>query len=326
MSVMLISIMFVNMTSAAQIKDIKGTRVERQYSNHYSAQFNELWDSFGRSEISIYDINYNINDTYNPTTFNDTNGRDSAGYEILLKVDGKEVWLGNSHYKNNEKYDSIYYGYSGIELDNIWFNDNYEDAAGNKFTQVNIVLKNTNQISKVFSLATTSDIEVGHDDNAFCRFIGNGFTMSNMYADNSDAQGGNIPSVALNVYTNGIAGVTDADCVYIGEWKKRKQNAWCNNVLGSFNVINNTRHGAMMGSSGCIDVGMSIAWKNRRINPGESITFSYILGVNMFDSQYEQLNEYYMQNGIDDMGEAVYKLIATDKEKVSYRCKEVYKR
>ena len=224
MSVMLISIMFVNMTSAAQIKDIKGTRVERQYSNHYSAQFNELWDSFGRSEISIYDINYNINDTYNPTTFNDTNGRDSAGYEILLKVDGKEVWLGNSHYKNNEKYDSIYYGYSGIELDNIWFNDNYEDAAGNKFTQVNIVLKNTNQISKVFSLATTSDIEVGHDDNAFCRFIGNGFTMSNMYADNSDAQGGNIPSVALNVYTNGIAGVTDADCVYIGEWKKRKQN------------------------------------------------------------------------------------------------------
>ena len=60
MSVMLISIMFVNMTSAAQIKDIKGTRVERQYSNHYSAQFNELWDSFGRSEISIYDINYNI--------------------------------------------------------------------------------------------------------------------------------------------------------------------------------------------------------------------------------------------------------------------------
>ena len=107
MSVMLISIMFVNMTSAAQIKDIKGTRVERQYSNHYSAQFNELWDSFGRSEISIYDINYNINDTYNPTTFNDTNGRDSAGYEILLKVDGKEVWLGNSHYKNNEKYDSI---------------------------------------------------------------------------------------------------------------------------------------------------------------------------------------------------------------------------
>lgn len=44
MSVMLISIMFVNMTSAAQIKDIKGTRVERQYSNHYSAQFNELWD------------------------------------------------------------------------------------------------------------------------------------------------------------------------------------------------------------------------------------------------------------------------------------------
>ena len=98
MSVMLISIMFVNMTSAAQIKDIKGTRVERQYSNHYSAQFNELWDSFGRSEISIYDINYNINDTYNPTTFNDTNGRDSAGYEILLKVDGKEVWLGNSHY------------------------------------------------------------------------------------------------------------------------------------------------------------------------------------------------------------------------------------
>ena len=38
MSVMLISIMFVNMTSAAQIKDIKGTRVERQYSNHYSAQ------------------------------------------------------------------------------------------------------------------------------------------------------------------------------------------------------------------------------------------------------------------------------------------------
>ena len=36
----------------------------------------------------------------------------------------------------------------------------------------------------------------------------------------------------------------------------------------------------------------------------------------MFDSQYEQLNEYYMQNGIDDMGEAVYKLIATDKEKI----------
>lgn len=71
--------------------------------------------------------------------------------------------------------------------------------------------------------------------------------------------------------------------------------------------------------------------ENRRINPGESITFSYILGVNMFDSQYEQLNEYYMQNGIDDMGEAVYKLIATDKEKyhmerVLYRCKEVYKR
>ena len=59
------------------------------------------------------------------------------------------------------------------------------------------------------------------------------------------------------------------------------------------------------------------------MNPGESITFSYILGVNMFDSQYEQLNEYYMQNGIDDMGEAVYKLIATDKEKVSYG-KEYY--
>lgn len=47
--------------------------------------------------------------------------------------------------------------------------------------------------------------------------------MSNMYADNSDAQGGNIPSVALNVYTNGIAGVTDADCVYIGEWKKESK-------------------------------------------------------------------------------------------------------
>lgn len=33
----------------------------------------------------------------------------------------------------------------------------------------------------------------------------------------------NIPSVALNVYTNGIAGVTDADCVYIGEWKKESK-------------------------------------------------------------------------------------------------------
>ncbi len=53
--------------------------------------------------------------------------------------------------------------------------------------------------------------------------------MSNMYADNSDAQGGNIPSVALNVYTNGIAGVTDADCVLY--WRMEKKESKMRGVI-----------------------------------------------------------------------------------------------
>lgn len=309
---------FKNSASGAVVSEIKGERVERNYSNHYSVQFSELWDTLGRSEVSVYDINYNIGGQYYPTAFNDTEGRDSAGYEILLSVDGAEVWLGNSHYQQGEGRDSFYGGYGGIFLKDIWFDNEFTDAAGNCFTQVNIELSNQNKEAKLISLATTCDIEVGHDDNAYCKFFGNGFTMSNKYADNSEWQGGTIPTVALNVYASGVPGVTDADAVYIGEWTQRKRNAWSNNVLGSRFIINEDRHGAMSGSEDCVDVGMSIAWKDRYINPGESVRFSYILGVNEFNSEYEQINEYYRQCGVDAAGNPEYELVGTISERVDY--------
>lgn len=257
--------------------------------------FLDLKDSFGRGICEAYNIHYNYNGDERQTSYKD------YGYSALLSVDNIEAWMGRAKYlgtTENES-DAKCTGINGISLTNIWFNNDFVDAAGNKFTQINFVVTNYGSNEKKFSLATTCDIQMGSDDNAFCRAISKngksyGFTTTNAFCENTIVGGENAFSV--NVYTNNTPGVTNADTLSLMGWNSQKSMAFTDIILkNSAFSINKEYHSAVTGSTGFLDTGFAIGWKDRTLKPGESTTLSYILGTTEYKDSNIQTNEYYKQ-------------------------------
>lgn len=302
---------------------------EKNISHKSSGSGRLFEDSLGRSEGYLYNIVYRVSgyDGEGYTYFTGDNVNNFGGYYInLIAPSGNNYWYGKSTYRNGKPYtEEARYSFEGIELKDIWMNNDFRDASGNSYVQVNIVIKNNNSDSKIISIGTGADLEVGgitsdetgkpvKDDDAYVNSFGNGFTMSNRFHSKSKRYGGVEPTVDMNIYTNHISGVTDADAIYIDRWFdvdddfiRRNKGTWSfdsklpANILGNLNYcINNNRHEGYATSTDAHDVAMMIAWYDRTIEAGETLTFSYILGVNEYIEGYDAI-VVAGDNGIDTM-------------------------
>ena len=265
----------------------------------YGDMYKEMMDSQGWAPAPVYKLYYKLDGgtktamSYDSSTY--TNGQ--GGYEIMLRVDGEDKWLGKSSYRyGSTNVGDFYDCWHDIKLSNLYFTP--REINGDKFLQINMELTNIGSTTKTFSLATSGDIQIADDDNAAIQYLGNGFSMSNRFCTTSEFYGGNVKTATLNVYAKNAPYVTDADAVGISIYANRRNNIWNNNVLGDTTTrYNFKRHRGDTGFDSAFDASFSIAWKNRTIASGEKKTYSYIIGV----GDYKPVNTIYFNPNTTDI-------------------------
>jgi hypothetical protein len=308
----------------------------RVYTGKYNnpdEPLNRLYDDRNRGQCSVYNIRYNDGVSDILTSFGD------FGYEVILEIDGERVWVGRNEYLADE--DGIYAGHcdinnnglfdygeddselfynapddtliieiNDIQLASVWF-QNIQDGAGNIFTQINFDICNSSSNTKIFNLATTCDLQIGSDDNAYCKRLLSGNTITGFTTSNCNcyaAIDGDENAISFNIYGRGVPYVTDCDNIYLDDFTNRFTHCFDNNV-NQDTVLNSDSHDSTITGDG-IDSGFAIGWQNRSLGPHETTTFSYILGVAEFQDNYTQTNKYYKQV-VDHKGNTSWELFNT---------------
>lgn len=164
------------------------------------------------------------------------------GYGIYLKVNGTETEASNGRATLN--------GVS-LETNPVYVSDrNY----------VRIVYKVTNNSSstKTIGVASCADIQIGSNDYApISNLSGNrGFTMS------GDGH-------SFNFLGRSTYGVVDVDTYWFGQYQVNRERKW--NMSTTYDYAGqSSRRG---------DSGMAYSWQNRKLEPGETIELSVLIGI-----------------------------------------------
>lgn len=294
-----VTFMHNTQTASASSNYVTRSMSERR-SNGAEGTNSAYWDSSGKSAIPVYNIYYRTNGKVYSTCFADSPDGNQGGYEIMINVDGSDHYYGKTTYQHgNDVYDSSSFvdTYGGIKLTDIDFIE-HTDSNRKKFLEVKISIKNINSYSKSFSLATSADIQIADDDNAAIQYLGNGFIMTNKWCDTSTTYLGDVPVATLGVYAKNAPYVTDADTMFVGSYTDRRNQVWNNNALGDSTTVKNQKaHGGTTGANGMEDTGFAIAWKNRTIKAGETLSYSYTIGI----GEYTTSNKIYLDPMSDDV-------------------------
>ena len=138
--------------------------------------------------------------------------------------------------------------------------------AQGKMAKVSYILTNTNEKSVNISLGTYANVKIGGNDNASISRIKDsaGNTEGLIMRDDTDAQ-------LWVLLGSGVKGVTAVSDYWFGYYD---QNINASNMIGNYEKGSN-----WMLENGNYDSGMGWCWKNRKIAAGETVTFSYLIGV-----------------------------------------------
>lgn len=232
-------------------------------------------DSNGNLPVSFYDIKYYKDGNWESMSYSGT------GFEIAIRdhANWTTAWI--SPYEGS--YNDMYYWNQHNQLKPTVTSRDITDTSGNTFKQINITVKNNSGSYKTFDLATSTDVQLYGDDNAYCESTQNGFVMSNAWLDGISQNN----KVQFSVYVTGNPWVTDATGTYIGGWQSvRPRELFSNNVIDKDLVINNHTHGGGTGDRG-LDTEFAISWSNIGLNNGESVTKSYIIGIGNIKNDYK---------------------------------------
>ena len=207
----------------------------------YSRVGNTKLFSRNFENIDIYGL---FENTYYRSTFSD------GGYKVSLQVnDGYACQMDCS---------------SKQTLDGVDFYAKVEQQG--EFARISYILQNNNDTDATISIGTHADVMIGDNDRApITRRIDTleqtyGLTMSN----------GNGAQLCV-LFGAGLTGVTAVDDFWFGYYGT---NSNPDNMVGNYYSGSD-----YMVENGSYDSGMGWCWKNRVIPAGETLTFSYLIGV-----------------------------------------------
>ena len=147
------------------------------------------------------------------------------------------------------------------------------EAQGTVAARIVYTLKNLGAYPATVSAGVWGDIMIGSNDNApLSRLLndeGEAYGIRMKYRDTE-----NSPMLCA-LFGEGITGVTPHDDYWFGRYST---NYYASEIVGDYT------HGSnWMQENGSYDSGLGFCWKNRTIEPGESIDLSYLISVGEVD-------------------------------------------
>lgn len=182
--------------------------------------------------------NFNIKSDGRKTTFDD------EGYSTILKIGEQQIEVKGTD--------------NGVgKLDGLKLTTSLGLFAGNNYVRIQYIVHNENDEEKTFSLGTASDIQIGENDKApVSNLAGNrGFIMTD-------------GSSHIELFLRETYGSTNVDAYWYGDTRMRYTKMWESGTSESttYRDLNN------------IDSAMTLSWKDRKIKPGETLKFSFLIG------------------------------------------------
>jgi uncharacterized repeat protein (TIGR02543 family) len=123
-----------------------------------------------------------------------------------------------------------------------------------RFLRIVYTLPNSGSETQTVSFGSHADTQIGNDDGATITKFDDarGFKMVNSYYP-----------AQFNFYGKGTIGVTDVDTYWFGQWNSRQSNV--------FNQVGIDTYSG--------DSGMAYSWQDKTVAPGQTRTFSVLIGI-----------------------------------------------
>ncbi|MDE5605580.1 MAG: hypothetical protein K2I73_08365, partial [Eubacterium sp.] len=176
------------------------------------------------------------------TTFNE------GGYTCAFRVDGKDS--------------NVTFGGNGVTktINEMNITQTLSIVNDGAYVKINYDVYNPTTVAHTIGIANHCDVQIGGTDKAPIYTTGTGARM----AESTAATAAQFNIICKNAY-----GVTDVDTLWFGKYNERTSHLWTGEKKSSpsDDLTNNT------------DSGISIAWFNRVINPGQTRSYSYLLGI-----------------------------------------------
>ncbi|MBR4563857.1 MAG: starch-binding protein [Paludibacteraceae bacterium] len=175
---------------------------------------------------------------------------DNEGYQGAIQVNGGEAQFFNPE---------------GTEIDGVYVEAHTVQSG--MLARVVYVVSNGNDQPATVSLGTYADVQIGDEDGAPIEKITDveGKTFGVVM---KDGKGGQL-YVSFGM---GVAGLSLIDDYWFGMYNN---NSDPEKIVGNYD----TGFEGYMEENGNYDSGMGWCWKNRTIQPGESLTFSFLVGI-----------------------------------------------
>lgn len=185
-----------------------------------------------------FDIKGYVNGSLQGTTFND------GGYKTKLKVDNNEEKT--LYFRENKD--------QQVENGILWDID-CSFINNGRYVKVTYTLTNNNDTESQISLGTYVDVQIAGNDRA---------TIERFENSNGLKLYDNETNIQFSFYGKSVAGTTDIDNLWIGEYPDHEENCFNTNAT---NKIENE------------DSAFAYSWVDRRIEAGETKTYSVIIGI-----------------------------------------------
>lgn len=189
---------------------------------------------------SYFDIKGYVNGTLQSTTFND------RGYETYLKVDDNET----ESMRVDEE--TTYYVH---EINGVAYDISCSFVNDGRYVKVLYTLTNNNENDVTVSLGTCADVQIAENDRATIERYENSKGLK-LYDNENNIQ--------FNFYGKSVAGTTEIDNLWIGEYPDHKDNVFNNNTTSKIEDE---------------DSAFAYSWTNRTIEAGDTKRFSVIIGI-----------------------------------------------
>ncbi|MGN1301150.1 MAG: hypothetical protein ACI4U9_01275, partial [Clostridia bacterium] len=187
---------------------------------------------------NAFDVKGYVNGNLQSTTFMD------GGYESYLKVNDNEM-----------KVMDIEDSYTEHEINGVAYDISCSFVNAGRYVKVLYTLTNNNENSVTISLGTCADVQVAENDYATIERYENSKGLK-LYDSESNIQ--------FNFYGKSVAGTTDIDNLWIGEFPYHDDNVFNNNTTNKIEKK---------------DSAFTYSWTNRTIEPGDTKRFSVIIGI-----------------------------------------------
>ncbi|MCM1518816.1 MAG: hypothetical protein NC117_09265 [Pseudoflavonifractor sp.] len=206
------------------------------------------YEQVGNTELFFNSANFDFYGRIGNSYYGSTYGNN--GYWLSIKVNSNSAQMINSN--------------QSTTTDGVTCTPRVEQQG--EFGRVVYSVYNGNETDAVVSLGTYADVMIGSNDYApISRRVDMiGATYGVSMKDNGAAQ-------LCVLFGSGLAGVNGVDDFWFGYYS---QNRSPSEMVGNY-----TQGGNFMVENGGYDSGMGWCWKNRTVPAGETVEFSYLIGV-----------------------------------------------